>query len=115
MNQDWSDSQVIGEIGRRLRRERLNQNLTQAGVSERAGIRRATVSAVEGGEDFTLGTLVSILRALDRLSSLDAFLPDPGVSPMQLLQHRGSQRQRAGRRTDHRIIDEKQAWSWDTT
>jgi hypothetical protein len=44
-----------------------------------------------------LETLVKLLRALDRLESLDAFLPAPGLSPLQLLELRGKQRRRASR------------------
>jgi len=108
MNPDWSDQAILQEIGLRLRRERLNQNLTQEAVAKRVGIRRATLSNAESGEDFTVGTLLGILRALDRLRNLAAFLPDPGVSPMQLLKKEGKVRKRASTKAKK----PKQAWTW---
>jgi hypothetical protein len=40
-------------------------------------------------------TIVKILRALGRLDALDAILPEPLVSPIQLAARRGRQRRRA--------------------
>ena len=70
--------------------------LTQAAVARAAGIGTRTVRNVEGGNDTQLSTLLRILRALGRLDALDAFLPRPGVSPMELLRTGGRERQRAG-------------------
>ena len=55
---------------------------------------------VENGGDVQLGTLLRILRALGRLDALDAFLPRPGVSPMELLRSGGRERQRASASRD---------------
>jgi hypothetical protein len=50
---------------------------------------------VEQGEDVQLSTVIRMLRSLGRLDALDAFLPAPGVSPMELLRTGGRQRRRA--------------------
>ena len=84
------------EIGKRLKSERLNQNITQAVLSERAGISRRTLVGAERGEPFTIDTLLSILRELGRLAQIDQFLPEPGISPIQLSKLKGKKRQRAG-------------------
>jgi putative transcriptional regulator len=47
-----------------------------------------------------------VLRALDVLDQLDAFLPDPGISPLQLVRMQGRERQRASGR---RRMDDKGA------
>ncbi len=112
MNHDWSDQRVIQEIGQRLRQERLNQNLTQAEVGQEAGLRTATISNVERGKDFSVSTLVAVLRVLDRLENLEAFLPDPGISPMQLLRERGSARQRATGRDSRANEATVSTWAW---
>ena len=90
-----SDPEILAELGRRLRRYRLQQNLTQADVARDAGVGIRTVRNLESGGDTQLSTVVSILRAVGRIDALDAFLPRPEVSPMELLRAGGKQRQRA--------------------
>ena len=54
------------EIGAVLRRYRRELKLSQQVVADRAGIRQATVSAIEAGEEgVSLKTLALILAALD--------------------------------------------------
>ncbi len=94
---------VLEEIGVRTRRERLNQNLTQETLAQRAGVSRRVVLDLERGKGCGLSSLIEILRSLRKLDQLDAFLPDPGISPLQLAKLRGHVRQRAsGRRTKGR-------------
>ncbi len=95
-----SDPEILAELGRRLRRYRLQQNLSQADLARDAGVGTRTVRNVEQGGDTQLGTLLRILRALGRLDALDAFLPRPGVSPMELLRAGGRERRRASARRD---------------
>ncbi len=96
---DRTDSEILAELGGRLRRYRLQQNVTQEDLSRLAGIGIRTVRNVENGEDTQFSTIIRLLRALGRLDTLDAFLPEAPVSPMELLQTGGRQRNRAtGRR-----------------
>jgi len=96
---DLSDKAAIALIGERIQRERLNQNLSQQALAERAGIGVRTVRSLETGERITVETLIRALRALGRLGALEAFLPDPGLSPLQLAKLQGRERRRAsGRR-----------------
>ena len=93
-----SNSAVLGEIGRRLQGYRLNLNLAQAEVAMKAGVSRRALQKLEGGQACTLTSLLRVLRALGRLDALDAFLPEPGLSPIQLAKLKGRQRKRAGGR-----------------
>jgi transcriptional regulator with XRE-family HTH domain len=94
---------VLREIGVRVRRERLNQNLTQERLAREAGVSRRVILDLEKGKGCVLSSLVEILRALGKLNQLDAFLPDPGISPLQLAKFKGRERQRAsGRRIKNR-------------
>lgn len=101
-----SDRAILREIGRRVKRRRLDRNLTQQVVADNAGLSRTTVSEFERGAPASLLTLVQVLRALGELEELDAFLPDPGLSPLELARMKGHKRQRASRRNrtrpDHR-------------
>ncbi|MGE4489916.1 MAG: helix-turn-helix domain-containing protein [Kiritimatiellales bacterium] len=91
-----SNEAIRQELGKRLQSERLNLNITQAALAEKAGISRRTLVGAERGEPFTVDTLLSILRALGRLSQIDLFLPEPEISPVQLSKLKGKQRRRAG-------------------
>ena len=92
---ELSDKAVMTLIGERVQKERLNQNLTQRKLAERAGIGVRTVKSLEAGERTTVETLIRTLRALGRLGALDTFLPEPGLSPLQLAKLQGRERQRA--------------------
>ena len=96
---ELSDKAAMALIGERIQRERLNQNLTQAGLAERAGIGVRTVRSLEAGQKPTVETLIRALRGLGKLGALDALLPEPGLSPLQLAKLQGRERRRAsGRR-----------------
>jgi transcriptional regulator with XRE-family HTH domain len=82
------DPAVMAEVGRRLRSLRRAAGLNQAEVAERAGLDRTTVSRAELGDNPTLLTLIRLLRVYGRLDSLEAFIPDAGVSPMALVRER---------------------------
>ncbi len=90
-----NDRGVLAEMGRRVQVYRLNLNLTQATVAEKAGVSRRALQRLETGEACTLSTLIRVLRALGKLDALDSFLPEPGLSPLQLAKLRGRERKRA--------------------
>ena len=95
---ELSDKAVLALLGARIQRERLNRNLTQTELAGRAGIAPRTVRYLEAGRQMTVETLIRILRALDRLDSLEFFLPETGLSPIQLAKLKGRERKRAGGR-----------------
>ncbi len=85
---------IAEELGERLKRARLNRDMTQSEVAERAGVSRLAVLNAEKG-DVRLKVLVAILSALDLAGQLDLFLPIQDVSPIQLARLKGKTRQRA--------------------
>ena len=95
--QAMSDRAILRELGGRLRRARLERNLSQRLVAERAGLSRVTVGKLERGIPSSLLTLIQFMRALGLLDELEAFLPDPGPSPLELARRRGQPRRRASR------------------
>jgi len=90
-----SDKAILGELGSRLQRERLNRNMTQAELALKAGVSLRSLQYLETGRPCTLVSLIKILRALGSLAALDAFFPEPGLSPVQLARLKGRERQRA--------------------
>lgn len=89
-----TDKAVVKELGMRLKQYRLNKNLSQQLVAERAGISRTAVQGAEKGET-SLITIVRILRVLGRLDSLESFLPEPEISPVALAKMQGQKRKKA--------------------
>jgi len=90
-----SDAAVLGAIGDRVRRERLNQNRTQSEVATHSGVGLNVIKRLENGRGCNLSSFVRILRALGKLDHLDLFLPEPGVSPIELARMSGRQRKEA--------------------
>ncbi len=68
--------------------------MTQQHVAETASLSLNSIKALESGKG-KLSSLIAVLRELNALDSLDAFLPDVPVSPLQLARSQGKKRQRA--------------------
>ena len=95
MFRNWTDDAVLKELGHRLRRQRLNQNISQADLAKKAGVSQATLRNAESGNGSSMTTFVRLLRALGMLDRLETLLPEPEVSPLQLLRLKGKGRERA--------------------
>jgi transcriptional regulator with XRE-family HTH domain len=93
--ESMSDKAILSELGNRLQRERLNRNMTQAELALKSGVSVRSLQYLETGRPCTLASLIKILRAMGNLSSLDAFFPEPGLSPVQLARLKGRERERA--------------------
>lgn len=102
-----STDEILAIIGKRLRAERLDRNLTIDEVAARSGVSMRTIRGVEDGRPFTVANLLAMLRVYDLLSRLDTLLPERGPSPIDLADRKGQPRQRASRRTS----DEPE-WDW---
>jgi transcriptional regulator with XRE-family HTH domain len=90
-----SEKAVLEELGRRIQTQRLNENLAQAEVASKAGVSRRALQNLESGRGCTLSLLIRVLRAMGKLGQLEAFLPEPGLSPIQLAKLKGRERRRA--------------------
>lgn len=89
-----TDDGIANEIGVRFKQLRLRRNYTQEELSKRAMISVTALKSLESGKA-KLSTMIVVLRELNALDDLDNFLPDPGVSPMQLAKMKGKTRKRA--------------------
>ena len=66
-----SPQEQAAELGVRIRRERLRQNLSQATLGRRAGVGRLTVTRMESGENTNLTNFLAVLSALRRSGDLE--------------------------------------------
>ena len=89
-----TDKAIAKEMGGRLKALRLRLNMKQKDVAESSGLSITAVQGAEKGET-TIVTLVKVLRALDSLETLDAFIPEPEISPLALAKLEGKKRKRA--------------------
>jgi transcriptional regulator with XRE-family HTH domain len=91
------DTEILREIGRRLEALRKSRRLSQSEAAELSGLARRTLYSAEHGDNPTLLTLIRLLRTYGRLGAIDAFIPVPEVSPMEVLERlEGRERGRRG-------------------
>ena len=91
-----SDKLLLQLLGQWISRQRLNLNLSQNDLAQRAGTSRNSVQSLEAGNGVKLLTFVQILRALGCLDELKHMLAaDAEISPLQLAKLKGKRRQRA--------------------
>lgn len=99
IERNLTDSEVFSEIGARIRRIRLDTNVSQGGLAAAAGVSLRTIQRIEtGGEGYGATSLLRVLRGLGLLENLGALLPETGCRPMEMLRNRGKPRERAGKK-----------------
>ena len=95
---DWyslSDSEIINRLGTRIKQLRLRKNIPQKGFADKSGIDRTTLSKFENGSPISLLTFIQILRAMEVLENLEELIPMAKISPLQMVELKGKERQRA--------------------
>ena len=81
-----TEKQLEELIGQRLKEHRLQRNLNQTDLAERAGLARRTITSVENGHGCTLGTLIRLVRALDLEHLLQELIAPLPPSPLAIRQ-----------------------------
>jgi transcriptional regulator with XRE-family HTH domain len=66
-----TEIEVLQEIGKRIKKIRLQHNLTQKTLAEDTGLSVSTISLIELGKSTTLESLIRILSRLNRLKDLE--------------------------------------------
>ena len=107
-----SDKAVLDELGARLARTRLEQNISQEQLATAGGVSKSTVERIETGREVKLTSLVRILRALGRLELLDQLIPEPLPSPIERARIQGRRRQRAGESRRKDEAEQPGLWRW---
>lgn len=90
-----TDAAILEQLGTRLKRTRLQRNLTQRRLAEEAGVSLATIRNLEDGKPSQLVTLIRAMRVLGLLGGLERAVPEPPPSPIEELRLRGRERRRA--------------------
>ncbi len=90
-----SDKALAEQIGTFVKHHRLELNKTQDILAHAAGISRSTLSLLERGETVTMATFIQVLRVLDQLQVMDAFVVQKSISPLALAKMEQEKRIRA--------------------
>ena len=75
---------VLSDLGHKLKRIRLNENLTQKEVSEKTAIDRATISQIENGKNTSVIYLLKLLNLYNKLDDFLKIITLPEISPIEL-------------------------------
>ena len=91
-----SDKAIAQELGNRLRRVRLQKNVTQQYLAEATTLSLNTIKSLEAGRG-KLDTIIAVLRELGgALDQLDNLIPEETViSPLHLASMQGKAHERA--------------------
>lgn len=94
-----TDEAILSELGGRFARMRLEKNLTQAQLAERAGVSKRTVERLERGDVAPqMSGFIRVCRALELVERFELLVPEPVMSPMLQLRLGGKRRRRASTR-----------------
>ena len=103
-----NNSAILRELGARIKRNRIDMQLSQQDFAAKAGISTRTLSAAENGEDIRLSNLLRILRTLGCLENLDLLIPELGFDP-ESYRTLGRERKRVSRTIENNDTSE---WKW---
>jgi len=110
IDNDQTDTKILADIGKRLARQRLGMNLTQAELALKAGVSKSTLERMESGRSVQLTNFIRVLRSLNLIHAMGSFLPKPIPGPIELIKSKGKERKRANpNREKNKPV---KAWSW---
>ncbi|WOJ00088.1 helix-turn-helix transcriptional regulator [Citrobacter koseri] len=72
--QTMNNDEIVWSLCARIKETRISMSMTQQQLADRAQVGIATIKRIEKGAGLNLDTLISLLRALDKLHNLDAIL-----------------------------------------
>ena len=108
INSENNNSAVLSELGVRIKRNRIDMQLSQQDFAAKAGISTRTLSAAENGEDIRLSSLLRILRTLNCLENIDLLIPELAFDP-ESYRTLGRERKRVSRTSEGKDTSK---WKW---
>ena len=90
------DREILKELGARVKRARLEMNISQLNLAQQAGVAIGVVQNFEAGKACSLKSFIRMLRVTHNLANLALLIPDPLPSPIEVARMAGKQRRRAG-------------------
>lgn len=91
--------ELAEELGQRLQRHRLQQNISQAELAERIGVSTPTISNLENGKNSTMDTFLNVVLALGLTNELEHLFAQVPLTSSELRKlYQQPRRQRASRK-----------------
>ncbi len=97
---DWygmSDPAIIIELGKRLKEYRLRKNYTQKEIADKSGVSSLSVHKIESGRSVSFSILITVMRTLRLLDNIETLIPEPPISPVELMKLKGKSKQRVSK------------------
>ena len=94
----YSDKELIRKWGAKLKRLRVDAGMSQTELAEKTGMSRSSIAEIEKGRNFSIGSLLSISRALNQLAQFEFFFKEEEfkLTPMEIYEREKKQRKRGG-------------------
>lgn len=67
-----TELEILSEIGDRLKKIRLQQNMTQKELGLKTGLSVSTISLIEQGKSTTMESIIRILTKLNRINEFES-------------------------------------------
>lgn len=104
-----NNTAILNELGARIKRNRIDMQISQADFAKKAGISTHTLSVVENGGDVRLSNLLRILRVIGCVENLNLLLPELALNPEDYLKL-GKERQRVSKKSSEK--SNNSTWKW---
>lgn len=85
---DWysmTNTRIEIEVGERLKKLRLEYNITQNDLAQKTGLSRVSISKIERGMGVNLSSLIEIMRGLRVLENIAYLIPEQEISPIEMI------------------------------
>ena len=94
----YSDKELIRRWGEKLKRLRVDADFSQTELAVKTGMSRSSIAEIEKGRNFSIGSLISISRALNQLDKFENFLKEEEyeLTPMEIYEREKKKRKRGG-------------------
>lgn len=105
-----STSEVLSELGSRMKSARIAIPATQKELAEMTNLSQRTISNLETGKDVSFSTVIDVLRALGQLQSLELMIPEQGPRPSEFVSlGKKRERVRNNKKTPGQV---QSGWKW---
>jgi len=85
---DWysmTNARIEAIVGEKLKKLRLEYNITQNELAKKTGLSRVSISKIERGMGVNLSSLIEIMRGLRVLENIEHLIPEQEVSPIEVI------------------------------
>ena len=76
-----TNEDILKKIGAKVRELRISRNLKQSELSEMCGLSSFSISQMENGNNFSVLSLIKVLKEIDGLYLLDPFMRPSEIDP----------------------------------